>query len=247
MGLFQRKPPPPLISAVIVAAGSASRMGGIDKQQVLLEGVPVVVHSIGQFEQCPIIGEIVVVCREEQIAAYYRLVQEYDLQKVASVVKGGAHRQESVFNGIEACAPHTDFYAIHDGARPLVSRWEIEQCVAAALACGAAAVGTRVKDTIKICAEDGFILSTPAREQLVAVGTPQIFAAELYREAMEQAKNNHCLYTDDCQLVERTGSRVAIAPGSYENIKITTPEDLALAQAILHYRAQGGAEWQDFE
>lgn len=244
---FGKKPKPPHISAVIVAAGSASRMEGIDKQQMVIDEIPVVVRSIAQFDSCPMITEIVVVCREEQIADYYTLVREYALDKVVSVVKGGGHRQASVFSGIEACSKDAAFYAIHDGARPLVTPWEIEQCVAAALDLGAAAVGTPVKDTIKVCDGDGFIRATPNREELRAIATPQIFAAGLYREAMDLAIRNRCVYTDDCQLVERTGYKVFISPGSYENIKITTPEDIALAQAILLYREQGVNQWQTFE
>lgn len=239
----KKKPRPPFISAVIVAAGGATRMEGIDKQQVLLRELPVVVHSMLLFQECPMISELVLVCREEQIADYYRLVQDYELSKVATVVKGGAQRQDSVFGGIGACSEDADFYAIHDGARPLVTAMEVEQCIASALSYGAAAVGTPVKDTIKVRGEDGFIQSTPNREQLFAIQTPQIFAAPLYREAMSRAMESHCVYTDDCQLVERTGNRVFISLGSYENIKITTPEDLVLAGAILDFREGGSYPW----
>lgn len=246
--LFHRKnEPPPVISAVVVAAGASSRMNGVDKQQALIDAAPVIAHSIGAFEECPAIGEIIVVCRRESIPDVYRLVQEYQMDKVASVVAGGAHRQESVFQGIAACRPDAAYYAIHDGARPLVTQEEIAQCVDAALQYGAAAVGTPVKETIKVCGEDGFVQSTPDRDRLMAVGTPQIFAAGLYREAMERAKQNHCLYTDDCQLLERCGRRVYISPGSYQNIKITTPEDIAVARAILAYRNQEGEPWQTSE
>lgn len=238
----RKKSTPPWISAVIVAAGTSSRMEGIDKQQALLQEIPVVVRSIILFQECPMISEIVLVCREEQIADYYRLLQDYELSKVTSVVKGGAQRQDSVFGGIAACSEAVDFYAIHDGARPLATRYEIEQCIAAALEFGAAAVGTPVKDTIKVCGADGFIQSTPNREQLFAIQTPQIFAAPLYREAMARAVESHCVYTDDCQLVERTGNRVFVSPGSYQNIKITTPEDIAVAQAILQCR-EGEFSW----
>lgn len=247
MGFFNKKPKDPLISAVIVAAGESIRMEGIDKQQVEIDDVPVVVRSISVFDECPLITEIVVVCREGYIAAYYDLVREYGLGKVSSVVKGGPERQDSVFNGIGACDPETEYYAIHDGARPLVSLWEIEQCVAAAREFGAAAVGTPVKDTIKVCGEDGFIRSTPNRAELWSMATPQIFAAGLYREAMELARRDGRLYTDDCQLVERTGRRVYISQGSYENIKITTPEDIAHAQAILSFREEGASQWLGFE
>lgn len=249
MGLFsfREKPPRPFLSAVIVAAGEGARMEGIDKQQVRIDELPVVVRSISIYNDCPLVSEIVVVCREGHIADYYDLVREYGLGKVASVVGGGAERQDSVFHGVEATNGDAEFFAIHDGARPLAAPWEIEQCIAAAFDLGAAAVGTPVKDTIKVRGEDGFIRSTPDRRALWAIATPQVFAAPLYREAMALARRERAVYTDDCQLVERTGRKVFISPGSYENIKITTPEDIALAQAILRFREEGAARWLDFE
>lgn len=248
MAFFKKKPPPPpRIAAVVVAAGAANRMGGIDKQFVPLGGVPVVARSIAMFEDSPWITEIVVVCRREQIPDYYRLVQDYAFEKVATVAAGGSTRQESVFSGVEACSDAAAFYAIHDGARPLVSHWEIEQCIQAAMACGAAATGTPVKDTIKVVGEDGLIQSTPNRRQLAAVATPQVFAADRYRQAMQHARKTRCSYTDDCQLLEQQGYPVAVSPGSYENIKITTPEDLVLAKAILLYREQGVEACLEYE
>lgn len=239
-----RKKQPPFVSAVIVAAGSSTRMGGIDKQQVPVADIPVLVHSIARFEQHPAVGEIILVCRGELVADYYRLVQEFELAKVARVVAGGEYRQASVFQGIAACSEHAAFYAVHDGARPLVTEREISRCLEAAMQFGAAAVGAPVKDTIKVCDSEGFIESTPDRERLVAIQTPQIFAAPLYREAMDRAIRSHCVYTDDCQLVERCGHRVFVSPGSYENIKITTPEDIAVAETFLSFRELGGAPWQ---
>lgn len=232
----------PFLSAVIVAAGVGSRMAGIDKQKAVIDDTPVVARSIARFEECRMVSEIILVCREEQIADYYSLVQDYAFAKVSSVVKGGGHRQHSVFNGIEACSKDALFYAIHDGARPLVSIWEIEQCFITAIEFGASAVGTPVKDTIKICDERGFIVSTPDRNSLRAIRTPQIFAAKLYREAMKAAKRSGRLYTDDCQLVENTGHPVFVSHGSFENIKITTPEDIAIAQAILSFREEAGEQ-----
>lgn len=244
---FRKRGEPPFLSAVIAAAGSSTRMGGIDKQQAVIDDLPVVMRSIARFEECPAVVEIVLVCREEQISDYYRLVREYEMGKVVCVVGGGVHRQDSVFRGIGACSDRADFYVIHDGARPLVTGGEIARCVDAALQYGAAAVGAPVKDTIKVRDSGGFIQATPDRAALVAIQTPQIFAAPLYREAMERALREGCVYTDDCQLVERCGHRVFVSPGSYENIKITTPEDIALAQAILAYREEGMGEWATFE
>lgn len=235
--MFSKNNPPPFVSAVVVAAGSASRMDGLDKQLAPLCGMPAIAWSIGAMESCPRIREIIVVCRGEQIADYYDLVRFYDFGKVVSVVAGGERRQDSVFAGIGACNPDAEFYAVHDGARPLVLPEEVERCIDAAIATGAAAVGVAVKDTIKICDENGTIISTPRRDRLRAVQTPQIFGAKLYRKAMVEAERSGKSYTDDCQLIENTGHTVVISPGSHENIKITTPEDIVIAEAILAMRA----------
>lgn len=229
----------PFVSAVVVAAGSASRMQGVDKQQAELGGVPVVVRSIAAISACVRVREVVVVCREEQIAEYYDMVRFFGLDKATSVVAGAEHRQGSVFAGIRACGDDADFYAIHDGARPLVLPEEIDACIDLAMKTGAAAVGARVKDTIKICDKYAEIISTPNRETLWAVQTPQIFAAELYRRAMEASKRDNRHYTDDCQLIENFGHKVVISEGSSENIKITTPADIAVASAILEMRESG--------
>lgn len=243
MFLFGKKPSRPFLSVVIVAAGSASRMDGIDKQLSMLGDSPVVVHSVERFQASPAVSEIVLVCRGEQLPVYYSLIREYQLDLVSTVVAGGATRQESVFRGIRACSGDADYYAIHDGARPLITREEIETCFDAAVEHGAAAVGTPVKDTIKVAGSDGLILSTPDRSGLYAIQTPQIFSASLYRTAMERAEREAVQYTDDCQLVERTGRQVYISPGSYQNLKITTPEDIVIAQALLACQEEGIEEW----
>jgi len=236
----KKKKTVPFISAVIAAAGEGRRMGGIDKQQVmLLDGMPVIAHSIRQFQECPRIAEIIVVCQEENVADYYHIIRDFDLDKVASVVAGGEERQSSVFAGISACNPDADFYAVHDGARPLVLLEIIESCISEAIKHGAAAVGVPVKDTIKIEGKTGFINSTVDRSTLRAIQTPQIFEAKAYHRAMSLAKSRGHTYTDDCQLMEHAGKDVFIAPGSYDNIKITTPEDIAHANAILSYRMGG--------
>ena len=225
----------PRISAVIVAAGSASRMHGIDKQAVLLGEMPVVIRSLVVFEQCELVDELIMVCREEDIANYYTLIQDFGLSKVKQIVAGGRERQDSVFRGIAVCSPDAEFFAIHDGARPLVTPEIITECIEAAILHGAAAAGVPVKDTIKQVRGDNSIVSTPNRAGLVAIQTPQIFAAQLYRDAMAPAVRQGKYYTDDCQLIEQSGHHVFVSRGSYSNIKITTPEDLAIAQAILDY------------
>ena len=240
-GFAKKTEPEPFVSAIIVAAGTASRMGGLNKQTAVIDEIPVVVRSIAAFNACPRICEIIVVCREEHIADFFDLVREYQLDKVSSVVTGGQTRQDSVFGGVEACSSETAYIAVHDGARPLVTQQIIEACLDAAVMYGAAAAGVRSKDTVKLADARGVILSTPDREKTYNIQTPQAFSAVLYRRAMALALREQRVYTDDCQLVERAGEQVYISQGSYENIKITTPEDLAVANAILTYR-EGGLE-----
>lgn len=247
MAFFSKRPKGPRVSAVIAAAGSSSRMEGIDKQMAGIQQLPVVVRSIEALSHCPFIYQIVLVCPSELIPDYYGLVQEYRLDLVSSVVGGGGNRQESVFAGIAACDPEAEYYAIHDGARPLITPEMVEDCILAAVEFGAAALGVPAKDTIKQVDSEGFIRGTPPREELVAIQTPQVFEGALYRRAMALARQEERCYTDDCQLVERAGKRVRVVPGSYQNIKITTPEDLAVAATILRYREEGLEEWLAFE
>jgi len=242
MAFSKKKKEPPFVSAVIVAAGAGERMNGADKQLASLDGMPVIAHSIGAFSRCLTISEIVVVCREDQSLDFYDLIRFYELEKVTGVVTGGEKRQDSVFAGIRACSEKAEFYAIQDGARPLILPEDIEKCIDQALMTNAAATGVPVKDTIKVLGKDGVIIATPERGNLWAVQTPQIFKADIYKRAMELAARERCDYTDDCQLVERAGYPVTMVEGSYGNIKITTPEDLAAAHAILEFM-QGGL-WQ---
>ncbi|MCL2055845.1 MAG: 2-C-methyl-D-erythritol 4-phosphate cytidylyltransferase [Oscillospiraceae bacterium] len=233
---LKKKKEQPFVSAVIAAAGESTRMDGIDKQlAMLIDGMPVIAHSILQFQNCPGISEIIVVCRAADIAEYYRIVQDFGLDKVVSVVAGGKERQDSVSLGIEACSPNAAYYAIHDGARPLVTPELIGQCITDAIEHGAAALGVEVKDTVKT-EKGGFIAATLERSSLRLIQTPQIFDAALYRRALAQAKSHGRVYTDDCRLVEQTGGKVFITRGSFDNIKITTPGDIIHANAILTYR-----------
>ncbi len=240
MTLFKKKQIP-IISAVVAAAGSSSRMAdtdaaeNIDKQLLLLDGVPVIARSIAALSACERIQEIIVVCREEAIADYYDIVKLYNFTTVKVVIKGGEDRQASVAAGISACSENAEYYAIHDGARPLVSPADINSCIDAAIKYGAAAVAVPVTDTIKMCDERGVVVTTPTRDRLWAVQTPQIFEAGLFRRALEQSALGARAYTDDCQLIESTGHLVVMSQGSHENIKITRPSDLAIASAILQF------------
>lgn len=223
-------------TAVIVAAGSSTRMGGqISKQFISLNGTPAIVHTLRAFQQAQSIDSIVVVCRKTDIIDIKRLSGENGITKLTAVAEGGSTRQQSVKNGV-ALAQGADFIAIHDGARPLVTPQDIDKVVADAQKHGAAALGVQVKDTIKVVDNNGFILSTPNRSSLIAIYTPQVFKTDMYMQAMKKAEEDNKDYTDDCQLVEALGERVLVTVGSAENIKLTTPEDIAVAESFLKRR-----------
>lgn len=231
------------MSAVVAAAGSASRMDGIDKQRADIDHTPVVARSIQALADCELISEIVLVCPAAHIPDYYDIIKDYHLDLVSSVVGGGQTRQSSVFAGIKACDSQAAYFAIHDGARPLVTPEEVRAAVNAAIQHSAAALGVRPKDTVKRVDNDGCIASTIERENLITIQTPQVFEAGLYRQAMALALHEKRDYSDDCQLIERLGRKIYIVPGRYENIKITTPQDLAIAQAVLRLREEGIEQW----
>ncbi|WRS27783.1 2-C-methyl-D-erythritol 4-phosphate cytidylyltransferase [Oscillospiraceae bacterium MB08-C2-2] len=241
---FLKKEKPPIVTAIIVSAGSSSRMQGVDKQWLELDGEPVLSRSIAAFQACEPVTRIVVVTREDAVPDVYAMVQDCGFNKVFSVVSGGETRQKSVKNGVEAAGGDTAYFAIHDGARPLVEQETILACLEKAMECGGAAAGVPVKDTIKVCGPDGRVLSTPQRSGLYAVQTPQIFEAALFRHAIFMADAAGHTFTDDCQLVEQSGKQVYITPGSYSNLKITTPEDVAVAEAILFAQREGIPGWR---
>lgn len=227
----------PFVTAVIVAAGNSTRMGGVNKQFLLIDGVPVLIRTLLAFSQSDMIDEIIVAAREEDIPKMFAMIKEYKVLKVTDIVKGGKTRQESVFNAIRRSSPLSEYFAIHDGARPLVTEKIIEDTVCEAFLTGAAATGVRVKDTVKVVNENGFITATPDRNYLWAVHTPQVFERRLYLSAIDNVLNSE-MFTDDCKLLEEYGAEVKMVEGSYENIKITTPEDTDIAQAILYRREQ---------
>lgn len=216
--------------AVIVAAGSASRMGGIDKVMAELEGEPMICRTVRTFEQCDAIKEIVIVTREDLVIPIGELCRE--MPKVKAVVVGGKSRQESVEHGLEALSGKVRLAAVHDGARPLVSVELIDRVARAAHSYGAAAPAIPVKDTIKVV-EGGLVKETPDRQTLRAVQTPQIFDLDLLRGALAKAKRDGAELTDDCSAVERLKMSVRIVEGDERNLKVTTPMDLKVAQMLL--------------
>ena len=228
------------VSAVIVAAGGSVRMGIADSKQFIpLLSRPAIEYTLKAFQKCNLIKEIVIVCREQDNDRINKIIELNGFNKVSKLVKGGDSRADSVRNGIGACSENAKYYAIHDGARPLITVEEIERVVEAAFDTGAATLGTSVKDTIKVV--DGFnnIESTPIRSQLRAVQTPQVFERDLYRFALENAGDNLINFTDDCSLIENMGGEVLVVKGNEENIKLTTPIDIVIAESILKSRQQG--------
>lgn len=216
--------------AVIVAAGSATRMGGIDKVMADLGGEPMIVRTVRAFQNCDAIASIVIVTREDLIRPISDLCR--DMKKVAAVVAGGKSRQESVHLGLNALPKGTKLAAVHDGARPLVSWQVIDRVVRAANTYGAAAPAIPVKDTIKVV-EGRLVKETPDRSSLMAVQTPQVFDFDLLRGALKKAEEDGAQVTDDCSAVERTGMRIKIVEGDERNLKVTTPMDLKIAELLL--------------
>ncbi len=246
MGLFSfREPRYGLIprprgktSAVIVAAGSSTRMKSVNKQFLELGGMPVLARTIRAFEFTDIISEIVVCVKREDLGRTRELVERYRFKKVRDIALGGDTRQDSVLHALELVSPDAQWVAIHDGARPFVTPDEITRCALACEAYGAASLAVPVKDTIKVVDDRGFVTATPERDTLRAVQTPQVFGLEAYRAAVAKLGDAVRSFTDDCRLMEEIGTPVFLVDGSYENIKITTPEDIPAAEAILRSRGE---------
>jgi len=225
-------------SVIIAAAGSASRMQGTDKLMYRIHGREVFMYSVLAFASARCTDKIIIVTAKEKIDAVKECLSKAEIKVPAEVVCGGETRQKSVMNGLCRCDESSDCIMIHDAARPMITPELIDSLYKKVISegLGAAALGVPVKDTIKQVSQDGSIISTPPRKDLRIAQTPQCFETELYRKAFAQAEKSGCDYTDDCQLVEAIGKKVYIADGDYCNIKITTPEDLSLAEAYLKER-----------
>ena len=219
--------------AVIVAAGSASRMGGIDKALALLGGEPVLVQTVKAFQACSAIGEIVIVTRPDLLEKVAELTEPF--HKVKAVVVGGADRTQSVLCGLQVLSDKVQLAAIHDGARPLITPELITQTVTAADMHGSAAPAIPVKDTIKNV-QNQWVLGTPDRNNLRAVQTPQVFDLPDLRTALTQALKDGAAITDDCSAMERMGIPVYLVDGQESNLKITTPMDLKVAELLWEER-----------
>jgi 2-C-methyl-D-erythritol 4-phosphate cytidylyltransferase len=214
------------VSAIIVAAGESRRMNGVDKVLAPLGGRPVISHVLGVFDSCQSIDQIVLVVNQKSLDACQKLVA--GLSTPIDICLGGKRRQDSVAAGLKRLKD-CEWVIIHDGARPLVTEALIEDGLKAAKETGAAVAAVPVTDTIKIAGDDRIVHQTPPRQNLWAVQTPQVFLPGIITKAYQQAKGEA---TDDAALVEQAGYKVKLYTGSYENIKITTPQDLLIAEAL---------------
>lgn len=228
----------PRCAALVAAAGSSSRMGGVNKLLQPLNGVPVLVRTLTALQQAESIDEIVVATREVDLVEISHLCRTYGITKCAKVVRGGENRAHSVLLAALEASPEVKLLAVQDGARPLVTPELIDRTVAAAVRCGAAAPAVPVKDTIKEVRDGGAVERTVDRSVLRAVQTPQVFDANLLKAALQDAVEHQIPITDDCGAVERLGKVVFLVDGAEENLKITTPVDLILAEALLRAREE---------
>jgi len=220
--------------AIILAAGKGRRMGqSINKQYLHIEGYPILYYTLRAFSQSNCIDEIIIVAAESEVE-YCReeIVEKYNFIKVKDVVIGGKERQHSVLNGLKALR-NCDIVLIHDGARPFINESIIENAVIYADLYGATACGVMPKDTIKMKDSRGFSIKAPSREMFFCVQTPQAFKYELILDCHKRINNDGIMVTDDTMVVERYGNRVYLYEGSYNNIKVTTPEDLEIGKQIL--------------
>lgn len=230
-------------SAIIVAGGVGSRMGAdVPKQHIKLCGKEAVVHSMLAFENCSLIDEIIPVCLDGEQVIYDDYKIKYGITKLKAAVVGGACRQDSVLRGFEAVFPKCDFVAIHDAARCLITPRDIENVVRAAYKYRAATAASAAVDTVKLADGDKNIESTPERDRVYLATTPQVFKADLYTTCAYTAKNDGVTVTDDNALAERLGFKVRLVETHGSNLKLTRPEDITIAEAILKERFDKGAD-----
>lgn len=229
-------PPGGPVGVVVLGAGQGRRMCGMDKIFTPLEGIPIIAHSLRTFASLPNVHKIVLVLTEDRLTEGVALADRYGGAKVMRVSKGGARRQDSVRAGLDGLGP-CDWVMVHDGARPLVDGPTIVRGLEAARDTGAAVCAVPAKDTIKVVSNDGLVRETPPREHLWQVQTPQVFRYSLIMEAHGKCEGT---FTDDAAMVEKLGASVKVFMGSYRNIKVTTPEDLLLAKALMKCRKTEG-------
>lgn len=229
----------PLCTAIVPAAGSSTRMGGENKLLMHIACVPVLTRTLQAIDKAELVTEIVVATRADTLEEVAELVKNAGLRKKVKVVCGGATRTESVLAAAMEADPRSQLLAIHDGARPLVLPEEFDHVIRYACNTYAAAPAVPMTDTVKVADETGLITATPDRSTLFAVQTPQVFQADILKAALQAALQEGVALTDDCAAVERLGKQVYLTQGNRENIKITTPLDITIAEAILMRRELG--------
>ena len=232
-----------MVSVIFPAAGAGRRMkAGKNKVFLELSGMPILLRTLQRFSAVPAVAELIVVVAEDEIASVEQLLAGVRGLKPWRVAQGGAERQYSIANGMAHVAADADVVLVHDAARPLVSLAGIEAVIAAAREKGAAIAAVRAKNTIKVVGENGRVEATPSRASLWEVQTPQGFRREILARAYEKAAQDGFLGTDDASLVERIGEAVFVVESDYGNLKITTPEDLWMAEALLAHSEKITAE-----
>ncbi|MBN2356981.1 2-C-methyl-D-erythritol 4-phosphate cytidylyltransferase [candidate division KSB1 bacterium] len=224
-------------TALIVAAGQSKRFGGtVSKQFYEIDGRPIIYYTLQKFQMCSMIDSIILILPESAIEEMQTSLKVWRMDKVGQIVAGGAERHHSVQNGLAALGEGVEWVAIHDGVRPLVTVAQIAAAIQAAQRHGAAILGVTPRDTIKEINHER-VGATLQRQRLIQVQTPQAFSRDIIVRAYRQAfKSNH-FSTDDAALVERLGVPVAVVPGDYRNIKVTTPDDVIVVHAYLHEEA----------
>ncbi|MGI5920558.1 MAG: 2-C-methyl-D-erythritol 4-phosphate cytidylyltransferase [Syntrophomonadaceae bacterium] len=223
------------LRVVVAAAGTASRMGGkINKQYLLLKSRPVLTYSLDLFEDFDLVDEIIIVANPREVEYCEKeIVKKYGYKKITRVVPGGEHRQDSVYIGLKQLGADTDLVAVHDGARPLLTLQLLRDLLLEANEWGAAIPGVIATDTLKFIDRDDFVRQTIDRSSVVAIQTPQVFKYHELFTAYRQAYDEGFTATDDASLFETYIGRVKVVKGDYRNIKITTPQDLKIAEALL--------------
>ncbi|MDD5906238.1 MAG: 2-C-methyl-D-erythritol 4-phosphate cytidylyltransferase [Clostridiales bacterium] len=230
----------PFCTAIIPAAGTSQRMGGENKLFMNLAGAPVLMRTLCAIDRAELVDEMVIAAQEELLLEVADLCSRCGLHKPVRVIRGGRTRTESVLAAALEANPKAELLAVHDGARPLVRPEDFDEMIRLGCKTYAVAPALPVSDTIKVADMSGLVRSTPERKSLYAVQTPQVFQANLLRAALQSALTCGAELTDDCAAVERLGKEVYLAPGNPENIKITTPLDMTVAEGILKHReAQG--------
>lgn len=222
------------VSCIVAAGGSGTRMGaGVNKLFLEIDDVPVIAHTLSALEMSDAVTEIVIAAREEEIMYISELVSVFGITKVKTIVKGGATRAESVLSASKEVSADCDMVMIHDGARPFVTDAILSETVKSAEKFGAAACGVKPKCTLKSINDNDFITDTVDREKTIEIQTPQVFKKDLFDKMYALSTEILKSATDDCVLAEKCGAEIFVTEGSYKNIKITTPEDMEIAEIFL--------------